>query len=145
MKSGNFISIGNPEKLKIEFSVGYKLHIKFGQLKPNLIKENEDIGVKEFSSDINGINNFSELINNNEELQEYIKELEKVIELIKDKTSEIILQNINKDYSFELTIHTIKEKQTELFIQILDMKNNNKFLSEINISMESLENILTKL
>ena len=74
-----------------------------------------------------------------------MKELEKVIALIKDKCSEIVLQKINKDFSFEFNIHVIKEKQSDLFIQILDMKNTNKLLSEINISMESLENILTKL
>ena len=68
-----------------------------------------------------------------------------IISLIKDKCAEIVLQKINKDYSFEFNIHVIKEKQSELFIQILDMKNTNKLLSEINISMESLENILTKL
>ena len=33
LKSGNFISIGNHEKLKIAFSAGYKLNMKFIQLK----------------------------------------------------------------------------------------------------------------
>ena len=47
--------------------------------------------------------------------------------------------------SFEFNIHVIKEKQSDLSIQVLDMKNNNKLLSEINIFMESLENILIKL
>ena len=65
--------------------------------------------------------------------------------MIKDKCSEIVLQKINKDFSFEFNIQVIKEKQNDLFIQILDMKNTNKLLSEINISMESLENILTRL
>ena len=65
--------------------------------------------------------------------------------MIKDKCSEIVLLKINKDFSFEFNVHVIKEKQNDLFIQILDMKNTNKLLSEINISMESLENILTRL
>ena len=65
--------------------------------------------------------------------------------MIRDKFTDIELQKINKDLSFEFKIHVNKEKQSELFIQILDMKNTNKLLSEINISMESLENILTKL
>ena len=29
LKKGSFVCIGNPEKLKLEFSLGYKLHIKF--------------------------------------------------------------------------------------------------------------------
>ena len=144
LKSGNFLSIGNPEKLKIELSAGYKLHIKFIQLESDINEEKINIE-NNFVSDINGINNYSELINNNKDLQTHVKELEKVISLIKDKCAEIFLQKINKDYSFEFNIHVIKERQNELFIQILDMKNTNKLLSEINISMESLENILTKL
>ena len=145
LKSGNFLSIGNSEKLKIEFSAGYKLHIKFNQLSPNdLINEEENIEDK-FISDINGINKYLELINNNKELQMHVKEVAKIISLIKDKCSEIFVKKINKDYSFEFNIHAIKEKQSELFIQILEMKKSNKLLSELNISMESLENILTSL
>ena len=94
---------------------------------------------------INGLNNYSGLINSNKELQGYVKELETIIASIKDKCSNVVLLKINKDFSFEFNIHVIKEKQSDLFIQVLDMKNTNKLLSEINISMESLENILTKL
>ena len=144
LKSGNFLSIGNPEKLKIELSAGYKLHIKFIKLEQDTNEIKENIGF-DLNSNINGINNFSDLINSNKELQIHVKELEKVIDLIKDKCTEIVLQKINKDFSFEFNIHVKKENQSELFIQILDMKNSNKLLSEINISMESLENILTKL
>ena len=150
LKSGNFLSIGNPEKLKIELSAGYKLHIKFiksneednNKIQELLIEEkNENI----ITNNIDGLDKYTDLINSSKELQDYIKELEKVIALIKDKCSEIVLQKINKDFSFEFNIQVIKEKQNDLFIQILDMKNTNKLLSEINISMESLENILTKL
>ena len=144
LKSGNFLSIGNPEKLKIELSAGYKLNIKFIKLEQDTNEIKENIGF-DLNSNINGINNFSDLINSNKELQIHVKELEKVIDLIKDKCTEIVLQKINKDFSFEFNIHVKKENQSELFIQILDMKNSNKLLSEINISMESLENILTKL
>ena len=152
LKSGNFLSIGNPEKLKIELSAGYKLHIKFTKSdEEDIINDNKELIIEEeniktnINSDINGLDKYTELINSNKELQNYIKELEKVISLIKDKCSEILLQKINKDFSFEFNVHVIKEKQNDLFIQILEMKNTNKLLSEINISMESLENILTKL
>ena len=148
LKSGNFLSIGNPEKLKIELSAGYKLHIKFIKLQQdnNEIKEDIGLGINDnINVNINGINNFAQLINSNKELQMHVKELEKVIDLIRDKCADITLIKINKDLSFDFNIHVVKERQSELFIQILDMKNNNQLLSEINISMESLENILTKL
>ena len=35
-KAGNFITKGNPEELKIQYSAGYKLHIKFDD---NAIKQ----------------------------------------------------------------------------------------------------------
>ena len=78
-------------------------------------------------------------------IKPYIIEFEKVVNMIKDKCLEITIIRINNDFSFELNIKIIKEKQSELFIQVLDMKNTNPLLSEISISMESLENILTKL
>ena len=148
LKSGNFLSIGNPEKLKIKLSAGYKLHIKFKQLSQNQIIITDEIDedyLEQISSNIKGLNNFYGFIKNNTSIKPYLDELVNVIESIKDKSSDITLQKINKDYSFDFNIHILKEKQTALFIQILDMKNVNELLSEISISMESLENILTKL
>ena len=151
LKSGNFLSIGNPEKLKIALSAGYKLHIKFVQLSNNLkldVINDSDVDegfLENMSSNINGFNNHLQFVKTHPDIQDYLKELVKVIDLIRDKCYELILQKINKDYSFEFNIQVIKEKQSELFTQVLDMKNVNKLLSEISISMESLENILTKL
>ena len=146
LKSGNFLSIGNPEKLKISLSAGYKMHIKFIQLSENLINEeiNEDF-LENMSSSISGLNAHNQFIKNNPSIQPYLKELVNIIGSIKDKCSELNLQKINKDFSFEFNIHVLKEKQKELFIQVLNMKKVNILLSEISISMESLENILTKL
>ena len=111
----------------------------------NDIIENSDNIDSNINHDIKGLDKFTDLINGNNELQGYVKELEKIIASLNDKCSDIILQKIDKDFSFEFNIHVIKEKQSDLFTQVLDMKNTNKLLSEINISMESLENILTKL
>ena len=148
LKSGNFLSIGNPEKLKITLSVGYQLHIKFIQLSQNENIINEEIDdefLQEMSSNIKGLNTCYEFIKNNPLIKPCLNELVKVIESIKDKSSDLTLQAINKDFSFDFRIHVLKEKQSELFIQVLDMKNVNKQLSEISITMDSLENILTKL
>ena len=146
LKSGNFLSIGNPEKLKITLSAGYKLHIKFIKLSQNSLNEEIDENyLEEVSSKINGLNAYVEFIKNTPDIQPCLKELVNIIEEIKDKSSELTLIRINKDLSFEFNIHVIKEKQSELFILVLNMKNINNSLSEISISMESLENILTKL
>ena len=147
LKSGNFISIGNPEKLKIILSAGYKLNMKFIQLNQdncydeitfdNTIKNLSDM-IKEFNACYNNIIKM-------ENIKPYIIELGKVINSIKDKCEEIYLQKINNDFSFEFNIKIIKERQADLFIQVLEMKNTNNLLSEISISMESLENVLTRL
>jgi ABC-type multidrug transport system ATPase subunit len=140
LKSGNFLSIGNPEKLKIALSAGYKLNIKFAQLNQNC---DDNLYNKAFSNLSSNVENFK--ISDIENIKPYLIELEKVIDSIKDKCSEIRLEKLNKDFSFEFKIKIKKEKQSDLFVQVLDMKNTNNLLSEISISMESLENILTRL
>ena len=146
LKSGNFLSIGNPEKLKIALSAGYKLNMKFVQLNQQI--PDEVTYEKALNNASNNIKDFNKLINNIkalENIKPYIIEFEKVINLIKGNCLEISLIRINHDFSFEINLKIIKEKQSALFTQILDMKNTNHLLSEISISMESLENILTKL
>ena len=142
LKSGNFLSIGNPEKLKIMLSAGYKLHIKFILLDNN---ESVNSDIENLYRVVKGFGLQKDFIQENSNIGPYIGELNKVIEEVKDKCSEIEIKKINKDFSFEFNIHVIKEKQNELFTQVLNMKNENQKLSEISISMESLENILTKL
>ena len=56
------------------------------------------------------------------------------------------MAEIRKDLSFELILNIIQEKKDILFSDILNIKNNDKNISEITeiiISMESLENILS--
>jgi ABC-type multidrug transport system ATPase subunit len=146
LKSGNFLSIGNPEKLKIALSAGYKLNMKFVQLSQQI--PNEATYEKALNDASKTIKDFNVLVNNIkmiENIKPYIIEFVKVINLIKGNCLEIALIRINNDFSFEVNLKIIKEKQSALFTQILDMKNTNNLLSEISISMESLENILTKL
>ena len=51
---------------------------------------------------------------------------------------------MRNDYSFELSVHVNPLRQGELFAKILNMKNENNTISEVSISIQSLENILTK-
>ena len=106
---------------------------------------NVDESVEELIPNLKGLDTQRIFIENHKDIIPYLKELVKVIDSIKENCSELTLQTINQDYSFEFKVHIIKEKQRELFSQVLNLKNVNQLLSEINISMESLENILTKL
>ena len=149
LKSGNFICLGNPEELKIEYSPGYKLHIKFDDKEINKEINNDKVEdvfncVKEL---VDGFDVFETIIlkNKNVCIENYLNGLIKVIRKIKNMTSKIIISSIGKDISFELVIEIIKEKQKELFTEILNMKNINKEIDEMNITMQSLENILTSL
>ena len=158
LKSGNFICIGNPEQLKILYSTGYKLHIKFRDDKIyNNIKEGKyenkslcDLNV-EGGDFINGLLNQIQNYNfiggnyNYYHLGFYVDSLYNILILIRDKCDKISVKEIGKDYSFELNIIVKKEKQSELFHQILNMKTTNEIINEIHINMESLENILTNL
>ena len=151
-KAGNFITIGNPEELKIQYSAGYKLHIKFDDI---LIKDNnENINLgnnminmtfNNSSTLIEGMNRYSNYIINNPHFEPYLRHLNIVVQKIKDKIEKISLSLIGRDFSFELIITIIKERQKELFTEILNMKNTDKKIAEMSIAMQSLENILTSL
>ena len=94
---------------------------------------------------IEGFNNYIDYINKNPMFGPYLKPLINVIKKIRNKTSKISLYIIGKDYSFELIIQIINEKKKELFSEILSMKNNDKTIDELTITMQSLENILTSI
>ena len=149
LRSGNFIVLGNPEELKLEFSAGYNLHIKFDDKEINKEIKNDKIeesfnNIKEL---VDGFDFFENIIleNKNVYIENYLNGLIKVIKRIKDMTKKITICSIGKDMSFELVIDIIKERQKELFVDVLNMKNINKEIDEMNITMQSLENILTSL
>jgi len=150
LKSGNFICIGNPEQLKLEYSSGYKLHIKFDDSNINSLDitssiSNEDVkeSFNSISGLVEGFDKYSNYILNNAKMDFYLKNLIEVINKIKPYTKKIILNEIGQDFSFEFTITIIPEQKKYLFTNILNIKNINKTISEMIISMESLENILT--
>ena len=93
---------------------------------------------------INGFDMYKDTVNN-QKYEPYLRGLINVLERIKDKTSNISISLIGKDSSFELIISIIKERQKELFIEVLNMKNKDKTIAEMSIAMQSLENILTSL
>ena len=141
--------MGNPEELKLEFSAGYNLHIKFDDKEINKEIKNDKIedtfnNIKEL---VDGFDFFENIIleNKNVYIENYLNGLIKVIKRIKDMTKKITICSIGKDMSFELVIDIIKERQKELFVDVLNMKNINKEIDEMNITMQSLENILTSL
>ena len=147
-KAGNFIAKGNPEELKLQHSAGYKLHVKFdlnnadkSQLTSLYINET----FNKASSLIGGMGSYSHFILSNPGFEPYLILLITVIERIRNETQKITLISIGKDLSFELVISIIKERQKDLFVKVLNMKNIDKSISEMSISMQSLENILTSL
>ena len=78
-------------------------------------------------------------------IENYLNGLIKILLRIKDKTKKISIIDIRQDMSFELEMEIIKERQKDLFIEVLNLKNINKQISELSITMQSLENILTSL
>ena len=147
-KAGNFITLGNPEKLKIKFSAGYKMHIKFDSNK--LAYQNiNDINktFEQICTMVDGFNKpvVSKFILSNQNFEPYLISLMHVVQKIRDKVKKISLYLIGKDYSFELVIQIINDKKKDLFCEILNLKNTDDTVDELTISMQSLENILTAL
>ena len=147
-RAGNFITLGNPEQLKLKYSAGYKLHIKFNEnkikAKYNEINDIEAL-LNTLSNLIIGFNNCTNFLKENPSYQVYLQALINVVEKIENKTDKISLYLIGQDFSFELVIQMNKEMKKELFSDILSMKNNDESIDELTISMQSLENILTSI
>ena len=146
LKRGNFVCIGNPEKLKIQFSLGYKLHVKFNDeiINQNIIMNNNiQNTLNIISSLVIGFRSYSMYILNNPAIEPYLQALIDVVNRLRGYTVHIILVEIGKDLSFKLIVKASPEMKANFFTEILTMKKKHKEISEMIISMESLENILT--
>ena len=147
LKNGNIMCLGNPEKLKIQFSSGYTLHVKFSD------EQNDQFGLA-MGRDESVLTELGRLIGKSDviehKLQQYPElmniytKLLTLLQCIQDKCQMIELLEINRDLSFELNVYIVDEVKGSLFAQILSMKNNVKEISEISINMKSLEDVLTK-
>ena len=149
LKKGNFVCLGNPEQLKLHYSNGYKLQIKFVD---NVLNRNDVSSLTrkivqdsfiEINSLVQGFNNYSKYITSNPLIILYIKVLIDVAKEIKPNTKLLKLLSIEKDFSFIIQIGVLKEKQNTLFSQIFNLKNKIPKIAEISINLESLGNILT--
>jgi ABC-type multidrug transport system ATPase subunit len=147
LKKGNFVCIGNPERLKMQYSFGYKLHVRFDD---EIIRQSMGSQMNNLEDTYNtisglvvGFKNYSLFINSNPAIEAYLRALIEVINRIKQYTVYIILVEIGKDLSFKLIVKAVPELKGALFTEVLTMKNKNNALAEMILSMESLENILT--
>ena len=68
-----------------------------------------------------------------------------VFKIIEGKYKDVkVIERVIDNNSFKFLFHIEQKKQGEIFKNILNIKSNIKEVSEININIESLENILTK-
>ena len=139
-KDGNFVCVGNPEKLKIKYSIGYLLQVKFNSI-DNTISQ-DSLSLEELNSKFVINQGLFMKIAQMEKIKEHIRYLIGFIDEIRKNIYKIELRDVDKDYSFNLAIGINNETKSEFFIQILSMKNKKQNVSEISINMESLENIL---
>ena len=91
------------------------------------------------------IKGFEKILVDNPNINPYLEELLNLMKLFNDNCSDIAIRNINKDSSFDFNIKIINEKKKILFTKLIKLKKENKNISQVNISMESLESILTKI
>ena len=145
LKKGKVSCYGNPEKLKLKFSAGYNLHIKF--IKVTIT--NEEYSAEEDSKykEIVEVVGSSDMLTNqiDKGIGRYIDKLFYVIKNIKGLCEEIKMIGCDGwNGVVDLLIYPIESYKGKLFSMVLNIKHHNKDISEISINMESLENILTK-
>ena len=171
MKEGRFAVEGVPEELKIKFSSGYYLFIKFISLKQLIENENKNnknriIKEKDIIDNIN-MNDikeyFSKIIKNEKEMKILCGEesndsnineennifimckINEVFKKIEGKYKDVkVIEREIDNNSFKFLFHIEQDNQGEMFKTILNIKSNMNEVSEINMNIESLENIITK-
>ena len=119
------------------------MHIKFNLTEAIEQEEENAIGYLGMMMKDNVIIN--KTLEHNKESKKYFELLYKALSVIKEQCESFELNEVGDDFSFELTIRVSKEKQGEVFYNVLNMKNSNDTISEISINMQSLENILTSI
>ena len=166
MKEGNFAVEGVPEELKIKYSSGYYLFIKLLSKKElNEIKDEENKNdIINENNDLNEIKNyFGNIIKDEKEMKilfgednnEYnisneddilvMNKIKEVFNKIDGKYKDIkVIERQIDNNSFKFLVHVEQNSQGEMFKTILNIKSCMKEVSEININIESLENIVTK-
>ena len=159
MKEGQFAVEGVPEELKIKFSSGYYLFIKFISMKELNKKENEE-NLIDGNTNLYDIKNyFGNIIKNKKKKKILFGEdnnvdennllvmnkLQKVFKKIEGQYKDVkVIEREIDNNSFKFLFHVEKQNQGELFKNILNIKSNMDEVSEVNINIESLENIFTK-
>ena len=125
MKGGNFLCIGNPEKLKIKYSPEYYISLKVKNSNDNLSilynSNNYDIIFK----DLNNLKNFLSKVNLRETIkQENIESFQILIEILSQIEDLCISINLIScvDDSFEIGIKFDEKSQAGVFSIILKMK-----------------------
>ena len=166
MKEGNFAVKGELEELKIKYSSGYYLFIKFISLKElkDKNKEQNNININNEFNELNEIKNyFSNIIKEEKELKilfggnndeivinqhDNMLIMTKLIEVFKKingKYKDVkVIERENDNNSFKFLFHIEQNNQGQMFKTILNIKSTMKEVSEVNINIESLENIFTK-
>ena len=147
LKEGKFVCVGNPEKLKINYSAGYYLHINFYYnkfLNEDLLNEDVENVKSKFIDFVKGENIVNQYLIEKPILINSINEINGIFDKLNEYILSIEIKDIGKDGSFNFFIHINENLKGEFFGIILNMKNANYYISEVSINMESLENILTK-
>jgi ABC-type multidrug transport system ATPase subunit len=160
MRNGNFVCIGNPEKLKLQFSQGYYLHIKYRKPSLEILEKYQNWDREKvrrnFTEFSRNVENFyiEEVVKNlvsypessNENIF-YLEKLENTVKKIKSNCEKISIGKIDLDNpgEFEVVINVDPNLQGVLFSMLLNLKLIDTDIQEINLNMQSLENILTSL
>jgi ABC-type multidrug transport system ATPase subunit len=136
MKNGNFLCVGNPEKLKIKYSPEYYIFLKFKNLKNLLLLNNNDSNNntnKEIEDILKGFNDSNKLIISDKvDLRRFIdkenlliyKNLLIILLEIEGICEKVNLFNSYENNSFDIGIEFKNENQAKLFGYILNVKVN---------------------
>jgi len=141
MVSGNFVCLGNPEKLKIKYSPEYYINLKFKQETDvknstfinDMSEENLLIYFENIKNNLNQNKNFVSSLDLrnciNKDNYDSFGKLDKFIYQISSLCEKITLLQSFENNSFEIGIKFDVSKQAKVFGLILNMKVKKSFIN----------------
>ena len=144
-RKGNFSYIGKSDILKNN-NLKYKMTIKLDESKFNkeelASKNKEKESFKLICDLVKNFNEQREYFCAHPEFEPDLEELYNIIIQFKNDIKSIELNEVGNNNSYSFNLEILKEQKTDLYCKIIELKNTNNKISEINIQKESLENIL---
>lgn len=143
MSRGNFICIGVPEELKIQYSTGFKVQVAF-----TMTQEMKDFEFGRVAQDVSALNSvvnlreYEKAYADNTMMKENLYHLQDFVAEIQKQDCKVTFDQLDKRTNY-LSIFVDKTKKSKFLVKLLELKKSDKIHS-LSIGLEKLDDIFMR-